>query len=295
MSRYANLEDRIKNYIGSVDGLEKKRYSRILAYLEDDEFMALLDRDSIRNIEHMNNYGQPIEYIKQSQPQFSDYLEDVYFKYLSYLNDKKKNISYFDSAVKELQKNIDSANASINKIDETAKLISGASILSEYAKDFDIAAGEYSNNADDWKKRLYWSIFGLAALVACLLFFQITELPLLKNLIADDLKGAGVSVAIALAVKSAIVFGYLQIPLFFKRNFSAEKHLQQSYLHRRNILKSLHAVYNTIEDPVEKDKLITTGAAIAFSEPETGYITRKEGAGDSDSTAQILSSIWNKK
>ena len=41
----------------------------------------------------------------------------------------------------------------------------------------------------------------------------------------------------------------------------------------------------------EKDKIITVGATIAFSEPESGFITRKEGAGGDDNLEAILKII----
>jgi hypothetical protein len=47
-------------------------------------------------------------------------------------------------------------------------------------------------------------------------------------------------------------------------------------------------------DENEKNRIITTGAAIAFSEAESGYITRKEGAGSDDTMDSFLAKIWNK-
>lgn len=50
----------------------------------------------------------------------------------------------------------------------------------------------------------------------------------------------------------------------------------------------MHAVYKRINNQEEKDKIITVGATIAFSEPESGFVTRKEGTGGDDNTEAIL-------
>lgn len=79
-----------------------------------------------------------------------------------------------------------------------------------------------------------------------------------------------------------------------KRNYFAEKHLEQADIHRRNVLKALHAVYSTIKNEEEKDHIVSIGAAVAFAEPESGYITRKEGAGADDLTESLISKIMNR-
>ena len=96
---------------------------------------------------------------------------------------------------------------------------------------------------------------------------------------------------LVLIIKGSIIIAYIQIPLFIRKNYFAEKHLEQSSIHRRNVLKALHAVYKTISNTEEKDKILTVGATIAFSEPESGFITRKEGAGGDDNIEAILKVI----
>ena len=88
----------------------------------------------------------------------------------------------------------------------------------------------------------------------------------------------------------------LSLWLIFKFHYLSEKllrrkNLEQSSIRRRNVLKALHTVYKTINNQEEKDKIITVGATIAFLEPESGFITRKEGAGGNDNLEAILKII----
>lgn len=46
---------------------------------------------------------------------------------------------------------------------------------------------------------------------------------------------------LALVIKGSIVMAYIQILLFIRKNYFAEKHLGQSSIHRQNILKSAFA------------------------------------------------------
>ena len=82
-------------------------------------------------------------------------------------------------------------------------------------------------------------------------------------------------------------FRYLLEKIILQKNIQSSLQL----IHRRNVLNALHAVYKTINSAEEKDKILTVGATIAFSEPESGFITRKEGAGGDDNIEAILKVI----
>lgn len=150
---------------------------------------------------------------------------------------------------------------------------------------------KHQENSANWLKYLIVSVVGLIVIVALLLFVQVSNFPIIKDWLADDIKNIGMLNTLALVIKGSIIMAYIQIPLFIRKNYFAEKHLEQSSIHRRNVLKALHAVYKTIDNQEEKDKIITVGATIAFSEPESGFITRKEGAGGDDNLEAILKII----
>jgi hypothetical protein len=287
---------KIGEHIQKIDGTKKRFFVTILNCLQDPDFAALLNGDERRMLEQLNdNLGgsRDIAWMEQHQPQQIDFLRSLYFKCLAYNNDKRKSISAFETKVYELRKNVEAAQKDVEHIGATAKLLSGATILAEYAKDFGKQAGQHGDKASTWIKWLIASIVALVVLISVLIFLNITEFPPLREVFAEDLRQSGELTVLVLAIKAALVFAYLQIPYFIKRNYFAEKHLEQACIHRRDVLQALHAVYNALDDKSERDKIISTGAAIAFSEAESGYITRREGAGGADDgVSALISRIW---
>ncbi len=164
-------------------------------------------------------------------------------------------------------------------------------MLEKYARFFDKEAKKHKEESRKWLKWLTISVIIFTAIVALLLFVQISNFSIIKDWIANDIKWLANLNTLMLVIKGSIIIAYVQIPLFIRKNYFAEKHLEQSSIHRRNVLRALHAVYKTISNPEEKDKILTVGATIAFSEPESGFITRKEGAGGDDNIEAILKVI----
>ncbi len=181
----------------------------------------------------------------------------------------------------------------MEKITRVAGDISGTEILIAYARYFDEEAEEHKNKSRNWLIWLALSVIVFIIIVTSLLNIQIFNFPKIEGLLADDIKKAVADnlKTLVLIIKGSIIIAYIQIPLFIRKNYFAEKHLEQSSIHHRNVLRALHAVYKTISNPEEKDKILTVGATIAFSEPETGFITRKEGAGGDDNIEAILKVI----
>lgn len=162
-------------------------------------------------------------------------------------------------------------------------------MLQTYATDFDKEAKEHEKKARHWIGWLIVSIIGLIVLTASLLCIQLSDFAVLNQIIADEFKEKlEVPRIVALAIKGGIVAAYAQIPLFLKKNYYAERHLEQANIHRRNVLRSLHAVYNVVSDESERNRLLVIGATTAFSEPESGFITRKEGAGSDNSNIDAI-------
>ncbi len=291
------LEERIKQ----VDGALKKKYTVIVSAIKDRDFTGNLSSQNIQQInqilDHLQNRGDlGFDWIEQNQVAYVDTLTDLYWKALSFNSDKRRNISYFETKTHELEKDIEAAQQDIGHISESAKLISGASILTKNAVSFNSEANIHKNNANKWLKYLIYSVVGFAILVGFVFFFNLSDIPFLSKLLAKDVLENKYYSLTVLAIKAALIAGFLQVPSFLRRNYFAEKHLEQANIHRKNVLQTLHAVYNTIQSPEEKDRIITVGSSIAFSEAESGFITRKEGAGDGgDITSSIISLITKAK
>lgn len=287
---FRELSEKIRDHSKdqSTDPM-KQYYNDIADALVDEEFFQTLSNTEILNkLEYFQNN---FDYYISNRNNNNDALNLIHAGYIAYRADKKRNISKFIQKIRELEDKLQKSEERISEINKVASILSGAEILEAYAKDFDKQAMKHQENSASWLKYLIISVVGLVVIVALLLFIQISNLPIVKDWLADDIKSMGMLNTVALAIKASIIMAYIQIPLFIRKNYFAEKHLEQSSIHRRNVLKALHAVYKTINDSEEKDRIITVGATIAFSEPESGFITRKEGAGDNDNFETILKII----
>ena len=297
---YNLLSAKFREFSDSRDKEDKnKSFYWVLAdALELPQFSSMIPsnlQNPLSRIQDHMDRNRDLNWIASQEPNLLNEIYPLYFYGLAYLNDKNKNISYFDKKTKELEINIGKIQSNIDRIDQTAKLISGASILAEYAKDFKNEADIHNSQSSLWLRWLIISVIGFFLILCIVFFVEMRELPILRQILSEDIKSSDYFNILSISVKIAIIFAYIQIPSFLKRNYFAERHLQQVSLHRKNVLRSLHAVYNTIDDQIEKDKIITIGATIAFSESETGFITTKEGAGEEDVTPSLLALFSNKR
>lgn len=295
---FSELANKIRNHAKnqSVD-LMKQYYNDIADALADEDFIQTLSNtEALNRLDNLQSnlrgyeYDRLADYISSTHS-YNDALNLVHAGYIAYRADKKRNISIFSQKVRKLEEKLQESEDRISEINRVASILSGAEILEAYANDFDKQSEEHELKAKSWLKYLIASVVGLVILVALLLFIQISNFPIIKDWLANDIKNIGMLNTLALVIKGSIIMAYIQIPLFIRKNYFAEKHLEQSSIHRRNVLKALHAVYKTINNQEEKDKIITVGATIAFSEPESGFITRKEGAGGDDNLEAILKII----
>lgn len=262
------------------------------AFLDDDflEFFRTLDNnDEIAKVE---------ERFKQQNNQisvfnmrgYSTYLYDIHAMYIIYRLDRNKpGVGRVSQRVREIEERIEVAEGNIQNIEKISGILTGTEMLEAYAKDFDKEAKEHEKKARNW---LGWFVFfgiGWAVLLVTLLCARLTNFSVFVDWISDDLKeNEQLPIIIAFAIKGIVLAVYTQIPLFVRKNYYAERHLEQANIHRRNVLKSLHAVYNAISNKDERDKLLMIGVTTAFSEPESGFITRKEGAGSDNSSIDAL-------
>lgn len=209
------LIKKIEEYVNNKDGMESKRYSTILACLRDKDFMSLLLPREVEALTRLNNSfktgARDLSWVKQYQHGSFEVLEGLYFKCLAYNNDKKKNISHFEDKTRALESRIKNANQNIEHINATAKLISGASVLSEYAQEFDSSAKRHATAARIWVYLLTGSILLFMVIVTLIFFVNVAEIPLVQDLLGED-AGPVHSGAVIIAIKAAIIISYLQVP-----------------------------------------------------------------------------------
>lgn len=289
---FKELSQLIRDYAKNQSTDSAKRYYNDIAdALDNEEFLQTLSNtETLERLKYLqNNFNYGIS----GTSNFNDALNTVYINYATYRAEPKQIISKFSQKIRDFEEKIQESEESLEVLKKAAGNVSGAEILEKYAKDFDEEAEEHKDKSRKWLIGLAMSVIILVAIVASLLNIQIFNFSTIEGFLAGDIKKAAADnlKTLVLIIKGSIIIAYVQIPLFIRKNYFAEKHLEQSSIHRRNVLKALHAVYKTISNTEEKDKILTVGATIAFSEPESGFITRKEGAGGDDNIEAILKVI----
>lgn len=290
---FKELSQSIRDYAKkqSTDSV-KRYYNDIADALDNEEFIQTLSHTEIkRKLEDLQ--GNDLHYYINNTYGFDDVLNKVHTSYIAHRADSKRTISKFSQKIRDFEEKLQKSKESLEEIKRVAADISGTEILMSYAEYFDEEAEEHKKKSRNWLIGLAISVIILIAIIASLLNIQIFNFSTIEGLLADDIKKAAADnlKTLVLIIKGSIIIAYIQIPLFIRKNYFAEKHLEQSSIHRRNVLKALHAVYKTISNQEERDKILTVGATIAFSEPESGFITRKEGAGGDDNIEAILKVI----
>ncbi len=286
---FKELSQSIRDYAKEQSTDSAKRYYNDIAdALDDEKFLQTLS--NTETLERLN-YLQNNFYYNIRENVYQNVLNTIYINYAIHRSESKQTISKFSQKIRDFEEKIQESEESLEIIKKVTGDISGAEILEKYARFFDKEAKKHKEESRKWLKWLTISVIIFTAIVALLLFVQISNFSIIKDWIANDIKGLANLNTLMLVIKGSIIIAYVQIPLFIRKNYFAEKHLEQSSIHRRNVLKALHAVYKTISNAEEKDKILTVGATIAFSEPESGFITRKEGAGGDDNIEAILKVI----
>lgn len=289
---FKKLSQSIRDYAKNQStNLKKRYYNDIADALDNEEFLQTLSNTEALN--QLNYLQDNFNYYISSTGNHQNALNTIYINYATYRAESKQIISEFSQKIRDFEEKIRDFEEILEKITRVAGDVSGTEILIAYARYFDEEAEEHKNKSRNWLIWLALSVIVFIIIVTSLLNIQIFNFPKIEGLLADDIKKAAADnlKTLVLIIKGSIIIAYIQIPLFIRKNYFAEKHLEQSSIHRRNVLRALHAVYKTISNPEEKDKILTVGATIAFSEPESGFITRKEGAGGDDNIEAILKVI----
>ena len=289
---FKELSQSIRDYAKNQStDLKKRYYNDIADALDDEEFLQTLSNTEALN--RLNYIQNNFNYEISGTCNYHDALNVIYINYVTYRAKPKQAISKISQKVRDFEEKIQKSEERIDEINRVAAILSGAEILEAYANDFNEEAEEHKEKARKWLIGLAISVGIFTAIIAFLLNIQIFDFSTIEGFLAGDIKKAAADnlKTLVFIIKGSIIIAYVQIPLFIRKNYFAEKHLEQSSIHRRNVLRALHAVYKTISNAEEKDKILTVGATIAFSEPESGFITRKEGAGGDDNIEAILKVI----
>lgn len=240
--------------------------------LSDSKFTAIL---SSQDEQIFNNFRNNPDAVNSYKSQ----LADILAKYIGWKVYQESNLRKINKEIDDLSRKVVDAEGALQTLRDTAAIISGATALVAYSKTFAESANTHGERAKKEQSFYFYSLIGFSVITSLVFFFSVADVPYIKGLIADDVKSLPFSTGILALKIFLLIFAY-QITQFFRKNYGAEKHLEEVYQHRSDVLQSLHAVYEALKDNTEeRAKILSAGALFAYERGETGYITTKEGAG----------------
>lgn len=272
--------------------MDKERIQKIIEEMGKPEWSVIFDLfdDEIFKNNFLNNQQRNfLENIKQN-PNFirnnENLTVEIISKYIGWNAYNKGNLKNLKKDTDSLNERLRKNQKDIESIEKISGLISGATVLVSYAKEFKKTSGLHKKQAEIEFKNYKISLAISLVIVGLIFFFSINEFKIINSLIAEDLK-LPFNTAIFI-LKAIMLIMLYQIVHFFRKTYNAEKHLEEVYTHRSNVLNSLHAVYLAIDNKEERDKIISAGALYAYDRGETGYLSTKEGAGSGESLLDSL-------
>jgi hypothetical protein len=265
MSSYESHRERLKSFFGPT-------WEPLADAIDDTDFHSILSQNEKQILQQFKSDREAVR-------SYPDQLSAILSKYLTWKIYTNTGLKKLSQDVNRLEIKVKESNSSLETIENSAKYISGATALVEYSKAFAKRAKDHEVQAEHQSTYYSLSLFGFAIIIALSFFFSVAEIPLLEEQLADDIGNLPLNTGV-LAIKILLIIFAYQITQFFRKNYGAEKHLQEVYQHRSDVLQSLHAVYEALKDnPEERAKILSAGALFAYERGETGYITTKEGAG----------------
>lgn len=246
--------------------------------LKDQEFKQLLTPQEVSVLDNVRSNPNQIQ-------GYREYFPNIVAKYYSWQVVNSTGIKKLTAETKKLADQVSASKSDLDDLSRNVQLTSGATALVAYSVTFAASADKHNANAIKMQWCYVISVFALLVMVALVFFLNLSDYDFFKAHIASDIQ-YNLSLAV-FGLKAVLIFFFFQIVQFFRKNYNAEKHLEEVYRHRSDVLQSLHAVYNTIDDKVEKDKLLSAAALFAYERGETGYITTKEGAGSGETEGLI--------
>ena len=298
------IENAFKQYQSEGNELskyQKRLKSLILLVVQNNDFSELLDDGSFSlmvadycnpAVQSDDNLRRWLGILKDPGVSEEDFernnLRSISNQWVTYLaftaaeyHDSVSRQKITDDLRQEIEAQLNilrQSQRAIEKIEMTADNLSKSKVLPAYAKIEDVNAKKHDQTARRWLICLVAVVLLLIPIVWIAYTATLPEFAELgkKN---DVNNGLQFILNSGLTVKFFIVAAWIFVVRFVSQNYYAEKHLKQVSLHRASVLRSLHAVYENIENPAERDGLIKAGALIAFQPYATGYISRKNGAG----------------
>ena len=209
--------------------------------------------------------------------------------YVKKIPDHKFNEKYHQCEVKlvELEGESEKVKQAIQKNTRIIDKAGEEDVLGDNIDIFEKQAEQHGKNAKAWQKWIYGTV-GILMIVIVLFFF-------IQNRINQPvIQVYVVTIDGVFIIKFAISVGIAQVLRFFTRNYNAEKHLQQTALHRANILKSVLGIYKNLNEEAYAElrkKLLFAAGLMSFHATETGFISRKEGAGNTINLADVIKDV----
>ena len=303
--RFQRLLDKLNQHeksVGKLDEHQDKLKQIIKLAGSDDEFAALLDRKGfLDTLEQHNSLHRPegeldswLRIQKETDPRSEEERQyhakgDIIEYWYLYLFAKSKEYSNtqtlnqlladskreYSTANKTLKNKIQEADAEIHKLKSVTQLIGKDDLLPAYSEMFKKEAKEHEDQSKKWGKYLFWAIVGLVVIVAAAYKAEIPSDVIPANGLAAEF--------IVLTIKASIVVAWIQIIRFINKKYFALCHLQQMAKHKSQTLKSMQAIYANTDDEKMRQTFLLAGAIEVFRTYETGYLSRKEGAGSTGS------------
>lgn len=246
-----------------------------------DQILTTQERNILRdvkgNILSVKNYEQ--------------YIVNIVSKYYAWQLHRDTKLATLKNTVRDVQSKIEDSQKDLEALTKFSQVAQGATALTAYAEIFKTRSDDHAKKAKINMFIYFGALLILLAVIGFVFFVNVAEFNFFRKIVSDDIQMTKFSIGIY-ALKVVVLLFFFQVAQFFRKNYNAEKHLEQVNLHRSDVMQSLHAVYVAIEDKNEKDKVLSTGALFAFERGETGYISTKEGAGSGDSSIEsVLSRI----
>ena len=201
----------------------KRYYNDIADALDDEEFLQILS--NTETLERLNSLQNNFYYSIRENV-YHNVLNTIYINYAIHRSESKQTISKFSQKVRDFEKKLRDFEEILEKITRVAGDISCTEILMAYAEYFDKEAKEHKENSRKWPEKLVSSVIIFVAIVALLLFVQISNFTIIKDWLANDIESSANLNTLMLVIKGSIIIAYVQIPLFIRKNYFAEKHLE---------------------------------------------------------------------
>lgn len=265
MEEYKKQRERIRSFFGPA-------WEPLVDAIDDVDFHNIITQNEKQILQNLKSSPEMVR-------SYPDQLSTILHKFLTWQIYTSTGLKQLKKSVNALENRTEESASALETIQKSAQYISGATALVEYSKSFVERGKEHASSAKTQARYYYISLIGFTSVAISVFFLSITDVPYLKDLMADDIKNLPINTGILALKVFLLIFAY-QITQFFRKNYGAEKHLQEVYQHRSDVLQSLHAVYEALKDsPEERAKILSAGALFAYERGETGYITTKEGAG----------------